>query len=106
VLDRIRWPIGWFVVADTSMLPSLRPRDRVLVWCWSRLGVGDAVVVRDPESRSTLLVKRVNNIATDGSLLVSGDNPNVSRDSRHFGPVPRRLVIGRVIWRHRPGSIR
>jgi len=30
----------------------------------------------------------------------------VSRDSRHFGPVPRGLVVGRVVYRYLPGARR
>src|SRR5687768_13941341 len=81
------WPLTHFVIADTSMQPALRPGDRVFVWRPARPKPGDVVVVRDPEARSTFLIKRVT-AASDAGLTVAGDNPNVSRDSRHFGPVP------------------
>jgi type IV secretory pathway protease TraF len=45
-------------------------------------------------------------LEANGDLVVRGDNPNVSRDSREFGPVPRRLVVGRVVYRYLPGERR
>jgi nickel-type superoxide dismutase maturation protease len=89
-----------FVVADTSMQPALRPGDRVLVVRWLRPRPRDLVVLRDPDGQSTLLLKRVDHFTVDGRVDVRGDNPYVSRDSRHFGPVPRRLILGRVVYRY------
>ena len=88
------------------MQPALLPGDRVLVLQWSRaFKPGDTVVYVDPERRRTIAVKRV--VRADGkSVEVRGDNVNVSRDSREFGPVPRGLVLGRAIYRYLPGSRR
>ena len=52
---------------------------------WLAIHAGDVVVFRDPEAPSIWLVKRVASLAPGGAVLVRGDNPNVSRDSRHFG---------------------
>jgi len=97
----VRWgpPFGRFTVADTSMQPSLRPGDRLLVSTWSRPQVGDLVVVVHPARRRIVLVKRVAERTPTG-VLVRGDNPNVSEDSRHFGEVPTALVIGKVLFRY------
>jgi nickel-type superoxide dismutase maturation protease len=104
---RLDWlPVQRFVVQDTSMRPALQPGDRLLAGRWLRPNQGDLVVLRDPEQRSTFLVKRVAAIEPNGDLVVRGDNPNVSRDSRHFGPVPRRLVVGKVVFRYLPGERR
>ncbi|MBV9602009.1 MAG: S26 family signal peptidase [Chloroflexi bacterium] len=103
--DRV-WPFRRFRVRDTSMQPALRPGDRLIIWTWARPRTHDVVVLRDPESRSTLTVKRVAAFTPDGALIVRGDNPNVSRDSRHFGPVPRALVVGRAVYRYLPGPRR
>jgi nickel-type superoxide dismutase maturation protease len=88
------------------MQPALHPGDRVLVARWLPVRPGDIVVLRDPEWRSTFLVKRVNARAAGDRLSLRGDNPNVSRDTRHFGPVSRRLIEGRVVYRYLPASRR
>src|SRR5580765_7082253 len=94
----VRWllPLRRFNVADTSMQPSLNPGDGLLVSTWSRPQVGDLAIVAHPLSRRTVLVKRVAQRTPTG-VLVRGDNPNVSTDSREFGEVPTALVIGKVL---------
>jgi nickel-type superoxide dismutase maturation protease len=99
-------PLRRFRVVDTSMQPSLRPGDRLLVLTWARPRADDVIVLRDPEAQRAHLVKRVEAFTAEGSLIVRGDNPNVSRDSRHFGPVPRSLIVGRAIYRYLPGPRR
>ena len=104
------------VVEDGSMLPDLRPGDRLLVDPTSyrsrRPRRGEIVVVRDPGDPGRLLVKRVG--ATEGesvspgapvptgTVYVLGDVPGRSRDSRSFGPVPLGTVVGRVWYRYAP----
>lgn len=99
-------PLQRFRVADTSMRPVLQPGDRLLVGGWLRPRRGDLIVFRDPEQRSLFLLKRVAAVESNGDLIVRGDSPNVSRDSRHFGPVARRLVVGRAFFRYLPGRRR
>jgi nickel-type superoxide dismutase maturation protease len=88
------------------MQPVLQPNDRLLATAWVRVRPGDLVVFLDPEARRTHLVKRVEALTPDGAVIVRGDNPNVSRDSRHFGPVPRGLIVGRAVYRYLPGARR
>ncbi|MHB1783143.1 MAG: nickel-type superoxide dismutase maturation protease [Acidimicrobiales bacterium] len=94
-------------VDGSSMLPSLEPSDRLLVARTiarrpgQRLRAGDVAVVRDPERPGRLLVKRVESNDETG-LLVVGDNRGASRDSRHFGVVPDRLIVGRAWYRYAP----
>jgi nickel-type superoxide dismutase maturation protease len=99
-------PLQRFRVEDTSMRPVVQPGDRLLVGRWLRPRRGSLVVVRDPEYPSTFLLKRVARVEPNGDLLVQGDNPNVSRDSRHFGLVTRQLVIGRAFFRYLPATRR
>jgi nickel-type superoxide dismutase maturation protease len=94
------------VIFDTSMQPALRPGDRLLAARWRPARPGDIVLFRDPEATRTLLVKRVVARSQRGHLSVRGDNPNVSRDSRHFGPVPPTLVIGTIVYRYLPAARR
>jgi nickel-type superoxide dismutase maturation protease len=104
LLDRL--PVRSFVVRDTSMRPALEPSDRVLVGRWLRPRPGDLVVLQDPEQHSRYLVKRVANLEPNGNVVLHADNPNVSRDSRHFGAVPGRLIVGRVLFRYMPAEKR
>ena len=99
-------PLSRFRVADTSMQPALQPGDSLLVVRGTPIRPGTIVVFADPQAVTEFRVKRVTDIAPDGTLFVRGDNPNVSRDSRHFGGVPASLVVGRVIYRYLPASRR
>ncbi|MBI4493749.1 MAG: nickel-type superoxide dismutase maturation protease [Chloroflexi bacterium] len=85
------------------MAPAYRAGERLLV---NRLAYvaraprpGDVVVVRDPAQSSRLLLKRVA-ARSGGSYVVLGDNRAASRDSRHFGPLRRREIIGKVLGRY------
>ncbi len=90
-----------FVVIGDSMLPTLRHGDRLLVARIRRPREGDIVVVRDPRSDSRLICKRV--VSADARhIVVRGDNPDASTDSRAFGPVPVEWVVGRVLRRYYP----
>jgi nickel-type superoxide dismutase maturation protease len=86
------------VVEGDSMRPTLEPGDRVVCVRARRVHTGDLVAVHDPRD-GRLLVKRV---ATVDPLTVVGDNAEASTDSRAFGPVARRDVVGRVVYRYLP----
>ena len=83
------------------MLPTLRPGDRLLVARTRRPRAGDLVVIRDPRSSDRMLCKRVVR-ADSRHVVVSGDNPEASTDSRAFGPVPDEWVVGLVLRRYWP----
>jgi nickel-type superoxide dismutase maturation protease len=95
-----------FIVQDTSMRPALEPRDRLLIVRGLRPRPGDVIVARDPEQRSIYIVKRVASCEPNGDVVLCADNPNVSRDSRQFGAVPRRLIVGRAVYRYLPAQRR
>lgn len=77
---------------------------------------GDLVVLRSPEDGRTVLVKRCVALSGDrvsagtvppSALWVEGDRRASSRDSRAFGPVERRALLGRgflVVASKRPGG--
>jgi nickel-type superoxide dismutase maturation protease len=89
-------------VSGPSMSPALADGDRLLLWrSHSRLRPGDLVALRDPHDSGRLLVKRVASLGSTG-LVVHGDNPDWSRDSRSFGTVPRASIIGRPVYRYHP----
>jgi nickel-type superoxide dismutase maturation protease len=93
-------------IAGESMVPTLRPGDRVLLvrrlgrW-WPAIRPGDLVALADPRVPERLVVKRVAGVDGVG-VAVLGDNTAHSTDSRHFGPVERRAIRGRVVYRYHP----
>ena len=93
-------------VAGTSMAPTLRPGDRLLVRRWPRRVVtGAMIVVADPREPRRLVVKRVGEVRA-GAVTLLGDNPAASTDSRSWGAVPVAAVRGRVVYRYAPtGSV-
>jgi signal peptidase I len=101
-------------VVGESMLPALRPGDRLLLL---RLpaSAGAVVAVVDPRDPARTLLKRVAAAPGDEVLLpggrrleagsgyvVLGDNPGASTDSAEFGAVPARLLRGRAVYRYAP----
>ncbi len=96
-----RWWSRRVVVRDDSMRPTLRPGDRLLVdrraYRDRPPRVGEVVVLVDPEDATRWLVKRVAQVdPSGGSVEVRGDAAEMARDSRRFGPVSTRSVVGRV----------
>ncbi|XWS31421.1 hypothetical protein CRYUN_Cryun23aG0074000 [Craigia yunnanensis] len=84
----------------------------------TRVFVGDAIVLKDPDNSDNYLVRRL--AATEGYEMVSKDEkdepfvlekdqcwvladneklkPKEAKDSRFFGPVPMTDIVGRVIY--------
>jgi nickel-type superoxide dismutase maturation protease len=100
------WPLRRVQVAGDSMRPALEPGDRLVIVAvpglgGGRLRPGDVVALTDPREPARIVVKRVAGVNADG-VTVLGDRPDASTDSRTFGPVPRRLVHGRAVYRYWP----
>jgi nickel-type superoxide dismutase maturation protease len=92
-------PIFKFQIEGSSMVPTIQEGDRVLV---SRVNylfrfpkVNDIIALHDPRD-GKVLIKRVTKIE-DKRYFVQGDNKNSSTDSRVFGMIGRREIIGKVI---------
>ena len=97
------------VVEGTSMVPTLEPGDRLVVMRLPRrcrLRKGRVVAVRDPRRPDRVLAKRVASVdgQRESHVVVAGDNPGASTDSRMFGPVPRRSVVGICVYRYAPAD--
>lgn len=88
------------------MRPELEDGDEVLVQDYgcAPVCIGDVVLVRHPTMASTRIIKRVGDLRDGGDLWLVGDNADESTDSRHFGPVPRTRLIGRVVARFSSGA--
>ena len=99
------------------MLPTFAPGDRIVVnrvaYRWRSPNKGDLVALRHPMDEDLPLLKRV--AAVPGEVVqggrqeyrlgseewyVVGDNGQSSSDSRTFGPIQRRQIIGKVWFRY------
>lgn len=76
------------------MMPALRPGQVIIATPWVRLSPGK-IMVAIVGGRE--VIKRVKAV-TGGGVIVEGDNPPASTDSRQFGPIDPRAVRGVVIW--------
>jgi signal peptidase I len=104
------------VVTGESMRPTLARGDRVVVVRGPRpLRPNDVVVLVDPEDTGRTIIKRI--AATPGQSITTGDDRTLhagdgyvvlgdqrtlSTDSRHYGPVSRAAIRGRVVYRYHP----
>ncbi|MFE9934155.1 S26 family signal peptidase [Streptomyces sp. NPDC005533] len=109
-------------VRGRSMEPTHHERDRVLVVRGTKACRGRVVVVADPRTEGAHLIKRVLAVPGDpvprdlvpalagvperyvppGWLVLVGDNPGHSLDSRQLGYFPASAVLGRLLrdlWR-------
>ncbi len=102
--EAVRWFVGereLFRVRGGSMMPTLADGDLVLAD--NRVSElpppGAIVVAREPDA-VRILVKRVRSTGT-ATVALGSDDPTQGRDSRHFGSVPLRNVMGTVTlsWR-------
>ena len=100
-----QWVLGkrWRVRVDgNSMLPTLKPGEDVLLLPVSRMTAiapGDIVVCFHPQRPALRMVKRVSETFYDGGCYVLSDNAAEGSDSRSFGVVDRKLIVGLVTSR-------
>lgn len=89
-------PLGVMKVRDRSMEPSFKEGDYVFVYQMMKsVKNGDVIVLRHPSGRFNI-IKRVKSQDRD-SVFVIGDNQKLSEDSRKFGKVDKRYIIGKVV---------
>ncbi|MBO0894378.1 MAG: nickel-type superoxide dismutase maturation protease [Acidimicrobiales bacterium] len=101
LLGAWRWRPTRVEVVGDSMVPALLAGDRLLVVA-RRPRRGDLVAVPDPREPSRLLIKRAVEVTAAAGVVVRGDNPGASTDSRDFGPVPASSVAGVAVYRYAP----
>lgn len=97
------FPISRFKIEDRSMEPNYKSGDYVLVnklaYVFRNPSKGDIVVVKHPKEKERFLIKRISLVTNSDEYFVIGDNKGFSQDSRHFGPIKKDLIIGKV-WIH------
>jgi len=100
-----------FKVVGNSMLPLLQPGEEILLDSNAYREivpqVGDIVVTTHRDAlragfahrRELIIIKRITAINEDGSCFLAGDNPDESTDSRHWGTVKVKDILGKVTSR-------
>lgn len=104
-------------VRGRSMAPALLAGERLLVdrlaYVHNRPRPGDVVLVAHALRPELRMVKRLAGVPGDtiggrtlgrGEYWVLGDNTDESTDSREFGPVRRRDLLGRAWVRYWPAE--
>lgn len=88
--------ISVFSIKDKSMEPLFSEKDFVFVGKYLLFSpkTGDVVVLKHPILQIPLL-KRILKINKD-LIWVEGDNKEASRDSRDFGWIEKKQVLGKV----------
>ncbi len=98
-------PLRRFVVADTSMRPTLQPGDRLFVFLWPAPKPGDLVVLREPGAHLTFAVKRVARLEPNGdviALFIGVCLPNRADGSDRAPLVPSGTFAGNGAVTFRP----
>ena len=88
-----------YICEGTSMNPTLKDGETVLVDRAAKIEVGDIVVAKHPVEQNSEIVKRVERINERGHFFLVGDNTEDSNDSRNFGAVTREYIKGKVVAR-------
>ena len=89
-----------FCVTGFSMFPILKPGDEVLVdtkaYHHCAPEIGDMVVAEHPHRQELKIIKWVAFVDEKGDCFLVGENKEESTDSRSFGLVNRKRIIGKV----------
>jgi signal peptidase I len=104
-----------FIVQGASMVPSFQNGDYLIVdeisYRFKEPERGDVIIFKYPKDTSKYFIKRVeglpgetigNTTLGEDQYYVLGDNRGASSDSRIWGPVPRKNIIGRPFARLLP----
>lgn len=91
-------PLFKFKIKGNSMAPTFKENDIVLVnrlsYFLNRPKIGDLIVLKQRQ----YIIKRIKRIKNDKYFVV-GDNRKESTDSRKFGWVSKKEIVGKVIYK-------
>lgn len=97
-------PIYKYQISGQSMQPTLEEGSTVLVnrlaYLFKDPQIGEIVAIKNPTGREVLIkrISRVENAAKQSKkYFVLGDNKNYSTDSRKFGMIEKKKIIGKVL---------
>ena len=86
---------GIFRISGHSMIPTLKPRDRVIVssipYFFSSPKIGDIIVFK---YNNKIIIKRIKKFE-NGKIIVAGDN---SSDTLKIVPIEGDFILGKVIF--------
>lgn len=98
-------PTGEFVLENRMISPHnlsrgdiatyISPLDPSRIVCKRVIGLPGDIVCVDPTGTMAPSTEHV--VIPKGHLWMSGDNAEMSRDSRHYGPVSMALVKGKLV---------
>jgi nickel-type superoxide dismutase maturation protease len=92
-------PLMKFKVVGHSMEPVIKNGGTVLVsnlfYWFKKPSIGDIVAFRDT---GKILIKRIKRIQ-GSKYFLTGDNQKDSIDSRQFGLISKREIIGKVFYK-------
>lgn len=88
-----------FLVEGDSMLPTLKDGDAVLINSKEKINVGDIVLAQHPFKQSVKILKRISEISPEGKYFLVGDNEEESTDSRSFGAIQAKDILGKAVCR-------
>lgn len=78
------------------MSPVLKDGDLVTINPHAAFCVGDIVLARHPFKQSVKIIKRIAEILDGERYILLGDNPNESSDSRAFGAISAKDILGKA----------
>lgn len=88
--------IARYSIRERSMDPSICEGEKVLVFKTRNVKKGDIIVF---EKNGIEMIKRITKNLGD-TLFVEGDNRKESTDSRHYGPISRKDIVGKVVLKY------
>lgn len=81
------------------MSPTLEDGTSVLIAPSKQFQARDIVLAHHPFKKSVKILKRIESITPDGNYFLAGDNAAESTDSRSFGAIQAKEIIGKVVCR-------